>query len=280
MERARKQYGLSERHACRLLGQARRTQRYAPILRSDEDALTRAIITLASQYGRYGYRRITALLQQAGWRVGKDRVERIWRREGLKVPQRQKPRRRLWLNDGSCVRLQPERPRHVWSYDFVSTATRDGRTLRLLTLIDEYTRECLAIRVARRLGSQEVIETLADVMLVQGIPEHLRSDNGPEFVARELRKWLTSLGTGTLYIEPGSPWENGYCESFNGKLRDECLNGEIFYSLKEAQVVIELWRVEYNTRRPHSALGYRPPVPAAYSPLVTPRPVPQPRAVM
>ena len=280
MEHAREEYGLFERHACRLLGQARRTQRYAPILRSDEDALTRAIITLASQYGRYGYRRITALLQRAGWRVGKDRVERIWRREGLKVPQRQKPRRRLWLNDGSCMRLRPERPRHVWSYDFVSAATHDGRSLRLLTLIDEYTRECLAIRVARRLGSQEVIETLADVMLVRGIPEYLRSDNGPEFVARELRKWLASLGTGTLYIEPGSPWENGYCESFNGKLRDECLNGEIFYSLKEAQVVIEQWRVEYNTRRPHSALGYRPPVPAAYSPLVTPRPVLQPGAVM
>ncbi len=249
-------------------------------MRWDEDALTRAIITLASQYGRYGYRRITALLQAAGWQVGKDRVERIWRREGLKVPLKQKPRGRLWLNDGSCVRLRPERANHVWSYDFVSAATHDGRPLRLLTLIDEYTRECLAIHVARRMGSQEVIETLADVMLLRGIPEYLRSDNGPEFVARELRKWLGRLGTGTLYIEPGSPWENGYCESFNGRLRDECLNGEIFYSLKEAQVVIEKWRVEYNTRRPHSALGYRPPVPAAYSPLVTPRPVLQPGAVM
>jgi putative transposase len=146
-------------------------------LRSDEDALTRAIITLASQYGRYGYRRITALLKQAGWQVGKDRVERIWRREGLKVPQKQEPRRRLWLNDGSCVRLRPERPRDVWSYDFVSAMTHDGRSLRLLTLVDEYTRECLAIRVAHRLGSQEVIETLADVMLARGIPEYLRSDN-------------------------------------------------------------------------------------------------------
>ena len=242
--------------------------------------MTRAIITLASQYGRYGYRRITALFQKAGWQVGKDRVERIWRREGLKVPQKQKARGRLWLNDGSCVRLRPERPKHVWSYDFVSAATHDGRTLRLLTLIDEYTRECLAIGVARRLGSQEVIETLADVMLGGGIPEYLRSDNGPEFVARELRKWLARPGTGTLYIEPGSPWENGYCERFNGKLRDVCLNGEIFYSLKEAQVVIEQWRVEYNTRRPHSALGHRPPLPAAYSPLVTPRAVSQPRAVM
>ena len=223
--------------------------------------MTRAIITLASQYGRYGYRRITALLQRAGWQVGRDRVQRIWRREGLKVPQKQRPRGRLWLNDGSCVRLRPERANHVWSYDFVGGVTHDDRTLRLLTLIDEYTRECLAIRVARRLGSQEVIDTLAEVMLVRGIPEYLRSDNGPEFVARELRKWLARLGTWTLYIEPGSPWENGYCESFNGKLRDECLNGEIFYSLKETQVVIEQWRVEYDTRRPHSALGYSPLVP-------------------
>jgi transposase InsO family protein len=161
------------------------------------------------------------------------------------------------------VRLRPERANHVWAYDFVKAMTHDGRALRLLVLLDEYTRECLAIRVARRLGSLEVIETLAEVMMWRGIPEHIRSDNGPEFIAQELRKWLAKVGTGTLYIEPGSPWENGYCESFNGKLRDECLNGEIFYSLKEAQVVIEHWRVEYNTRRPHSALGYRPPAPAA-----------------
>ena len=232
----RESYPISERHACRLLGQWRGTQRYEVLYRTDEDALTRAIIELASEYGRYGYRRITVKLREAGWQVGKDRVQKIWRREGLKVPQKQRPRGRLWFNDGSCV------------------------------LIDEYTRECLAIRVARRLGSHEVIETLADVMLCRGIPEYIRSDNGPEFVAQDLRKWLGSLGTGTLYIEPGSPWENGYCESFNGKLRDECLNGEIFYSLKEAQIVIEQWRVEYNTRRPHSALGYRPPAPGAIAP--------------
>jgi len=262
----RETYRVSERHACRLLGQWRGTQRYEVLYRTDEDALTRAIIELASEYGRYGYRRITVKLGEAGWQVGKDRVLRIWRREGLKVPQKQRPRGRLWFNDGSCVRLRPERANHVWSYDFVKAMTHDGRALRLLVLIDEYTRECLAIRVARRLGSHEVIDTLADVMLWRGIPEHIRSDNGPEFVAKELRKWLGNLGTGTLYIEPGSPWENGYCESFNGKLRDECLNGEIFYSLKEAQIVIEQWRVEYNTRRPHSALGYRPPAPAAIAP--------------
>ena len=170
VEHAREKYEVSERHACRLLGQWRGTQRYLPIQRIDEDALTRAIIALASEYGRYGYRRITVLLRKAGWQVGKDRVQRIWRREGLKVPQKQRPRGRLWLNDGSCVRLRPERANHVWSYDFVSAMTHDGRTLRLLTLIDEYTRECLAIRVARRLGSYEVIETLADVMLCAGNP--------------------------------------------------------------------------------------------------------------
>lgn len=266
MEKARAKYGVSERWACQLLGQCRGTQRYTPIRRIDEDALTAAIVALASHYGRYGYRRITALLNQAGFKVGKDRVQRIWRREGLKVPHKQRPRGRLWLNDGSCVRLRPEHINHVWSYDFVTAMTHDGRSLRLLTLLDEFSRECLAIRVARRLGRYEVIETLAEVMKERGVPEHIRSDNGPEFVAKELRQWLAQVGCSTLYIEPGSPWENGYCESFNGRLRDECLNGELFYSLKEAQIVIESWRFEYNTRRPHSALGYRPPAPLAIRP--------------
>jgi len=256
---------MSERHACRLLGQWRGTQRYESIQRADEDELTAAVIALASQYGRYGYKKIAALLQMAGWSVGRDRVEQIWTREGLKVPKKQKSRRRLWLNDGSCIRLRPERANHVWSYDFVSARTHDGRMLRILTLIDEYTRECLALRVARRLNHRDVIETLSEVMLWRGIPEHIRSDNGPEFVAQPLREWLKTLGTEPLYIEPGSPWENGYCESFNGKLRDECLNGEIFYSLKEAQIVIGLWRRQYNMVRPHASLGYRPPAPGAYS---------------
>jgi transposase InsO family protein len=266
VEHAREKYVVSERRACRVVRQWRGTQRYQPLRRTDEDELTQAILALGVKYGRYGYRRITVLLQNAGWPVGKDRVQRIWRREGLKVPQKQRPRGRLWLGDGSCVRLRPERANHVWSYDFVKGMTHDGRALRILVLIDEYTRECLALRVARRLGSMQVIEVLADVMLVRGIPEHIRSDNGPEFIAKALRKWLGKVGTGTLYIEPGSPWENGYCESFNGKLRDEFLNGEIFYSLKEAQILTERWRVEYNTERPHSALGYRPPAPQAILP--------------
>jgi transposase InsO family protein len=246
------------------VNQPRGTQRLIPIRREDEDALTRAIIQLAGQYGRYGYRRITALLKRAGWQVGKDRVERIWRREGLKIPQKQKPRGRLWFNDGSCVRLRPKHRNHVWSYDFVSARTHDGRTIRMLNLIDEYSRQCLAIRVARRLSSHDVIDTLSNAMILHGIPEHVRSDNGPEFVAKNLRQWLTDTGSQTLYIEPGSPWENGYCESFNSKLRDEFLNAEIFYSLKEAQILCERWRVHYNTVRPHSSLGYRPPAPLTW----------------
>ena len=186
------------------------------------------MITLASQYGRYGIRRVTALLRLAGWCVGKDRVRRIWRREGLKVPAKQKPRRRLWLNDGSCIRLRPEHRNHVWSYDFVEARTHDGRSLRLLNLIDEFTRQCLAIRVARRLNSVHVIEVLSQCMLEHGVPENIRSDNGSEMTAQRVRNWLATVGTQPLFIEPDSPRENGYCESFNGKLRDECLNGEIF----------------------------------------------------
>jgi len=223
--------------------------------------LTHQIIELASEYGRYGYRRVTALLNESGVEVGKDRVQRIWRREGLKVPQKQPKRGRLWLTDGSCIRLRPTHRNHVWSFDFVEAQTHDGRRVRLMTLIDEFTRKCLAIRVARRINAIGVIESLADAMLFEGTPNYIRSDNGPEMVAKVLRQWLAGLGTKSLYIAPGSPWENGYCESFNGKLRDECLNGEIFYSLKEAQTVIESWRNHYNTKRPHSALGYRPPAP-------------------
>ena len=259
MEHAREKHELSERHACRLVNQWRGTQRYVPIQRVDEDALTRAIITLASEYGRYGYRRITALLRAAGWQVGKDRVQRIWRREGLQVPEKQKPRRRLWFNDGSCVRLRPERANHVWSYDFVSAMTHDGRSIRLLTLIDEYTRECLAIRVGRRLGSSEVIEALADGMLWRGVPENIRSDNGPEFVSKVLDQWAYRNGVKLDFSRPGKPTDNAYVESFNGSLRDECLNVNWFLSLDDARGKIEAWRRHYNESRPHSALGDVPP---------------------
>ena len=244
-----------------MLSQPRSTQRHRCIAAPDEDALTRAIVTLAGRFGRYGYRRVTALLRRAGWRVNHKRVERIWRREGLRVPQQQPKRGRLWLNDGSCVRLRPCSPNHVWAYDFVQARTHDGRAFRLLTVIDEYTRECLAIQVARQIRSDDVVQLLADLFVLRGPPEHLRSDNGPEFCAQALREWLGRIGVKTLYIQPGSPWENGYNESFNGKLRDELLDREIFYTLQEAKVLIEQWRRHYNRVRPHSALGYRPPAP-------------------
>jgi transposase InsO family protein len=254
-------HGVSERLACRVLGQHRSTQRKKLTRPDDEAALTADITSLATQYGRYGYRRITAMLRQRGWRVNAKRVARIWRWEGLKVPAKQPKRGRLWLNDGSCIRLRPEYPNHVWSYDFVEDRTHDGRKYRMLNVIDEFTRECLAIRIDRKLKSTDVIDVLSDLFIMRGIPTHVRSDNGPEFIAQALRDWLAAVGSKTAYIMPGSPWENGYCESFNSKLRDELLNGEIFYTLKEAKIVIETWRRHYNTIRPHSSLRYQPPAP-------------------
>ena len=174
---------------------------------------------------------------------------------------KQPKRGRLWLGDGSCVRLRPEWKNHVWAYDFVQTRTEDGRGVRLLTVMDEYTWECLAIRAARSIRPPDVIETLAQVMLTRGVPDHIRSDNGPEFTARAVREWLGRVGASTLYIEPGSPWENGYIESFNGKLRDELLDRETFYTLLEVKVLTDQYRQTYNRVRPHSALGYRPPAP-------------------
>ncbi len=253
--------GVSERRACRVLKQPRATQRYLPEVRDDEELLTRRIIELAALYGRYGTPRITRMLHNEGWQVNHKRVERIWRSQGLKVPRKQPKRGRLWFNDGSCIRLRPAHRDHVWAYDFVAARTHDGRLFRMLTLVDEFTRECLAIDVARQLKSDDVLERLSWLFATRGVPEHIRSDNGPEFTAAVVRNWLQRVGVRTLFIEPGSPWENGYVESFNSKLRDELLNGEIFYTLKEAKVLIEGWRVHYNTVRPHSALGYRPPSP-------------------
>ncbi len=224
------------------------------------------MIELATQYGRYGYRQITYMLNNEGWKVGKDAVYSIWREEGLQVPQKQPKRRRLWLADGSCIRLRPEYPKHVWSYDFLQDRTHDGRSFRILNIIDEYTKECLASFTRRRINSQDVILVLAELFLVKGIPKHIRSDNGPEFIAKRLVKWLKQLEVDPLFIEPGSPWENGYCESFNGKMRYDFLNGEIFYSLFEAKVRIEKWRQLYNTKRPHSSLDGRPPAPGTFQP--------------
>jgi len=252
---------VSERRACKVLEQPRATQRRNLLPPSDEEQLTGNIIDLATKYGRYGYRRITALLNNNhGWRVNHKRVERIWRKEGLKVPKKQPKRSRLWLGDGSCIRLRPEYKDHVWSYDFMIDRTADGKAFKILNIIDEYTRECLAILVARRIRNQDVIDLLFHLFIFRATPEYIRSDNGPEFTAKAIRKWLANLGVKTLFIEPGSPWENGYVESFNGKLRDELLNLEIFTTLEEAKVLIEQWRREYNHVRPHSARNYQPPV--------------------
>ena len=266
VERVVRTLNVSERRACKVLGQPRAVQRYAPIPRSDEVPLTARIVELAGVYGRYGYRRVTAMLRSDGWLVNHKRVERVWRHAGLRVPHRQPKRGRLWLNNGSCVRLRPERKDHVWAYDFVQGRTQDGRSFRMLVIVDEWTRECLSIDVARNLKSDDVLERLAWLMVTRGVPEHVRSDNGSEFTAGVVRDWLGKVGVRTLYIQPGSPWENGYVESFNGKLRDELLNGEIFYTLREAKVLVERWRKHYNTTRPHSSLGYKPPASESVQP--------------
>jgi len=260
------QMHVSERRVCQVLEQPRSTQRQQPRVNEAEERLIEHIIKLACDYGRYGYRRITILLNTEGWHVNHKRVERIWRQEGLKVPKRQPKRRRLWFNDGSCVRLRAVHKDHVWSYDFVADRTSDGRAIRMLNIIDEYTRECLAIRVDRKITANDVIDTLADIFIRRGTPQFIRSDNGPEFVAEIIRQWLKDLGVQTAFIEPGSPWENGYMESFNGKFRDELLNGEVFDTVIEARVVTGQWRKYYNTVRPHSSLGYRPPAPETFIP--------------
>jgi putative transposase len=223
------------------------------------------MIELARQFGRYGYRRIAALLREAGWSVSDGRIERLWRREGLKVPQKQPKRGRLWLNDGSCVRVRPEYRNHVWSYDFVHCRTDDGKVFRTLNILDEFSWECLAIKVDLKLNSTNVIDALTDLFIMRGSPAFIRSDNGLEFIAQAVRDWIAAVGAKDglhRTRQPLGEWmENGYYESFNGRFRDELLNEESFYSLREAQIIIEEWRKHYNTKRPHSALGYRPPAP-------------------
>jgi transposase InsO family protein len=256
-----RKYGISERKACNLLSISRSVQRYTFKKLNDDETIREDIIKLANEYGRYGYRRVTALLRADGWNVNHKRVERIWREEGLKVPRRQAKRKRLHLNDGSCVRLRPLYPNHVWSYDFVLDRLASGKKIRMLTVIDEYSRKCLAIKPGYNLTSDDVLDVLSDLFIAEATPDFIRSDNGSEFTAKALRDWLTALKVKTAYITPGSPWENGFNERFNGSLRDELLNGESFYSLNEAKIIIENWRKHYNEIRPHSSLNYRPPAP-------------------
>ena len=251
---------VSERRVCRVLGQPRSTQRYRPRPRSDERRLLKEMRRLAKQRPRFGCDRIYKELIAIGWRVNFKRVHRIWKQENMQVPRKQHRKRRFpGCSENSCIRHRAERMNHVWSYDFVTERTEDGRQLRLLVVIDEFTRECLAIEVGRSFTAQDVVNVLQYLFAVRGTPEHLRSDNGPEFVAKVVRKWLSQAGVTTLFIAKGSPWENGYVESFNGKLRDELLNRELFLSLEEARWVIDRWRLDYNHHRLHSALDYITP---------------------
>lgn len=240
---------------------SRSVQRYKVQQANDEQLLRKDIIRLAEQYGRYGYRKITALLKAEGWNVNHKRVERIWREEGLKVPKKQPKKKRLYLNDGSCIRLKPCWKNHVWSYDFVSDRLMNGKKFKMLTVIDEYTRESLEILTEHSLKADDVLAVLAKLFVEKGLPDYIRSDNGPEFTAQKVKDWLNKLGVKTAYITPGSPWENGYNERFNGILRDEVLNREAFYTIIEAKVIIEQWRKQYNQIRPHGSLGYKTPAP-------------------
>jgi putative transposase len=251
--------GLSERSACRLVGQHRTTQRHETVVADDEPALLGDMRRLGREHPRFGYRRIHQLLLREGWRVNHKRVQRLWRREGMRVPRQRLKRRPPGHSGNSCIRRKAERRDHVWTYDFLFERTEDGRQVKILAVVDEYTRECLCTHVARSITGEDVIGVLAAIMIERGAPAHIRSDNGPEFIARAVQSWLQSIGTNTLFIQPGSPWENAYIESFNSRLRDELLNGELFIGLAEARYLIENWRVDYNTERPHSSLCYLTP---------------------
>ncbi len=245
----------------------RNTYRYIAVKLPDEDDVRTEIIDKACNYGRVGYRMVTNMMRNSGTKINHKRVERIWREEGLKLPKKQTKKRRLWLNDGSCIRLRPEYKNHVWSYDFVEDKTYNKKKVRFLNILDEHSRECIASIPRRSWRNNDVIEALSKLMILKGCPEYLRSDNGSEFTANKLRKWLSNVGIITAYIEPGSPWENGYIESFNARMRDEFLNGELFGSMYEAQVLTKRWVEYYNTTRPHSSLGGRPPAPQMLIPM-------------
>jgi len=263
VEKARRRLGhdrISERRACRTLDQPRTTQRYRPKRPDADRHLMTELRRLVAAYPRYGSERTHEMLVGTGWRVNFKRVHRLWKQEHLQVPKKQQKRRRLPGNSvNSCVRHRPTHRNHVWSYDFLTDRTEDGHQLKLLVVIDEFTRECLAIEVGRTFTARDVMLTLQYLFAVRGAPEHVRSDNGPEFIAKEIQRWLDRASVGTLYIQKASPWENGYVESFNGKLRDELLNRELFLSLVEARYVLDEWRLEYNHRRPHSSIGWQTP---------------------
>ena len=252
-------FRVSERRACRVVGQHRSTQRLARRVRDDEPALVKRMLALSAKHPRHGYRFIAAMLRDEGFRANSKRIWRLWRREGLKVPRHAKKRRRLGSAGNGIPRKRAGRPNHVWSWDFVFDTTSRGKTLKWLVVVDEFTRECLVLHVAHNLKSEDVIDQVAALMVRRGAPEYIRSDNGPEFIAKALRDWLGRMNVATLYIEPGAPWQNAYVESFNSRFRDEFLCGEIFDHVLEARALSAAWREDYNRVRPHSALGYQTP---------------------
>ena len=251
--------GYSRWRTCRAIGQAWSSQRYVKKVNRDERCLVEAMHRLSLKWPRFGYRRITALLLNEGWRVNVKRVHRLWKADGLQIRKKQRKRRRMGSGVNACCRRRPWYKDHVWGYDFVSERTERGGQLKLLNVVDEFTRECLTIEVARHFTGKDVVGVLDELFMIRGRPKYLRSDNGPEFACKAVKKWLKASGVGTLFIEPGSPWENGYVESFNGKLRDECLNGELFLNLAEARYVVDRWRLDYNHHRPHSRLNWMTP---------------------
>jgi putative transposase len=258
-QRLVQQFKFSQRRVCRVIEQPRSTQRYELKVRDDEPALVSRIHALVRAHPRYGYRRMWAMLRAEGWRVNRKRVYRLWKREGFKVPRKQRKRRRLGCSENGIVRHRATHKDHVWAWDFIHDRDERGRPLKWLSLIDEYTRECLALEVERSMTAVDVIDVLAQVLLIRGVPGHIRSDNGPEFIAMAMRQYLETAGASTLYIEPGAPWENGYAESFHGRLRDELLDRELFADVREAKALAARWQSDYNHHRPHSALKYMTP---------------------
>lgn len=262
----RKQLDVSERRACRAVDQPRSSQRQQTQPRDDgEHELVTKMLELVKRHPRYGYRRVWALLRGEGFAVNRKRVHRLWKQNGLKVPVKQHKKRRLGSSGNGIVRHRAACRDHVWAWDFVHDRTEDGRGLKWLSIVDEYTRECLALEARRSFTSGDVIDVLIELMTARGMPQHVRSDNGPEFIAKAIRSWLNQANVKTLYIEPGSPWENGYAESFHSRLRDELLASELFGCLAEARLLSDQWRLQYNHRRPHSSLGYKTPAAFAAS---------------
>lgn len=260
VEQLQAKFDVSQRRACEVLNQPRSSQRYQVQARNDEAALVTRMLELVREHPRYGYRMITAKLRQAGWEVNRKRVYRLWRREGLKVPRKKRKKRRLGRSQNACSRRRAEAVNHVWTWDFVFDRTTHGSPLKWLSIVDEYTRECLALKVDRSITSEDVIDTLAELFAIRGVPKHVRSDNGPEFVAQAIQQWMKQVEIETLYIEPGSPWENAYAESFHSRFRDELLATEEFENMAAARKLTAAWKEDYNHHRPHSSLGYVTPV--------------------